>query len=102
MVFLSVKICDFFFTAGVLKSCWSHVREAKKKKKTLLGHWSPANHIGFGVRHVSDTDMSPKMVCRCNLSQIHSKSYIEQPFHRSVFIPYQFGNHEKIDVFLKC
>ena len=65
-----VKICDFllsffFFTAGVLEPHRSRVE--KKKKKTLLGHRSPANQTGFGVRYVSDIETTPKMSCWCNL-----------------------------------
>ena len=65
-----VKICDFllsFFFFSLLV-CWSRIGAVlKKKKKTLLGHQSPMNHTGFGVRYVSDIEMTPKISCWCNL-----------------------------------
>ena len=53
----SVKICDFpssfFLLFFSLLACWHHVgavsEKQKKKKETLLEHWSPANHTGSGV-----------------------------------------------------
>ena len=51
--------------------CWKSKKKKEKKKKrkeTLLGRWSLASHISIGVRHVSDTNTLPKMVCRCNLA----------------------------------
>ena len=74
-------ICDFSFfsTAGVSEPrrshsepCQSRVGEAKKKKKkeTLAGHRNQASRTRTGVRHVSDTDTTPKMACPCNLGKI--------------------------------
>ena len=61
----------FFFIAGVSEPCQCRiVLEKWKKKKTLFGHWSPASCTRSGVRHVSDTDMSPKMACSCNLTNM--------------------------------
>ena len=65
----------FFSTAGVSEPrrshsepCQSRVGEGKKKKKeTLAGHRNQASRTRTGVRHVSDTDTTPKMACPCNL-----------------------------------
>jgi len=57
----SIKICDFFFIAGVLEPC-RRSEKRKRKKETLLGHWSLVSLTGSGVRHTL-----PKMACRCNL-----------------------------------
>ena len=55
-----------FFTIGM--SDMSKKRgKKKKKKKTLLGHQSPASCTNSSVRHMSDTNMSPKLACLCNL-----------------------------------
>ena len=43
----------------------------QKKKRTR----SPASFIGIHVRHVSDTNMSPKMACQCNLAAKPSYTY---------------------------
>ena len=92
-IFISAEICRnvrndpkyaeiffFFFTAGVSEAselCWSRVGAAlarvgetkkKKKKRTLAGHQNPASCTRSGVRHVSDTDTTPKMACPCNLA----------------------------------
>ena len=66
-----VKICDFFF------HCWrvGRVGEVKKKKKKkkkkekkeTVEHRNLARRTRSGVRHVSDTDTTPKMACPCNL-----------------------------------
>ena len=50
----------FFFTASVSivsELYRSHVREAKKKKKTPLRHQSPTSRSNICVRHMSDTDV---------------------------------------------
>ena len=98
-IFLSAEICRnvrndpkyaeiffFFFIAGVSeaseprRSCVgaasARVREMKKKKKkrTLAGHRNPASRTRSGVRHVSDTDTTPKMACPCNLGYSESQS----------------------------
>ena len=39
----------------------------KKKKRDTVGHRNPARRTRSGVRHVSDTDTTPKMACPCNL-----------------------------------
>ena len=39
----------------------------KKKKKDTAGHRNPARRTRSGVRHVSNTDTTPKMACPCNL-----------------------------------
>ena len=39
----------------------------KKKKRDTAGHRNPARRTRSGVRHVSDTDTTPKMACPCNL-----------------------------------
>ena len=69
-----IKICEFFFFS--LLACRRHVEEAKKKKKkekeTLAGHQNPASRTRSSVRHVSDTDTTPKMACPCNLEAIIS------------------------------
>ena len=48
--------------------------EKKKKKRTLAGHRNPASRTRSGVRHVSDTDTTPKMACPCNLGYSESQS----------------------------
>ena len=55
------------------KLCWT---SEKKKKKTLLGHWSLVCRMGIGVWHVSDTNTLPKMVCRCNLASNFTNSLV--------------------------
>ena len=40
----------------------------KKKKRDTAGHRNPARRTRSGVRHVSDTDTTPKMACPCNLA----------------------------------
>ena len=47
----------------------------KKKKRTHAGHRNPASRTRSGVRHVSDTDTTPKMACPCNLAFYHPKLY---------------------------
>ena len=100
-IFISAEICQnvrndpkyaeiffFFFTAGVSEaseprqSCvgavsaprrrLSEKRKKKKKKRTLAGHRNPASRTRSGVRHVSDTDTTPKMACPCNLA-LHAR-----------------------------
>ena len=39
----------------------------KKKKRDTAGHRNPARRTRSGVRHVSNTDTTPKMACPCNL-----------------------------------
>ena len=63
----------FFSTAGVSVPRRSHSApcrrsEKKKKKETLAGHRNQASRSRTGVRHVSDTDTTPKMACPCNLA----------------------------------
>ena len=61
----------FFFhcwrVGAASEPCESRVGEAKKKKETLAGHRNQASRTRTGVRHVSDTDTTPKMACPCNL-----------------------------------
>ena len=60
----------FFSTVGVSEPCQSRVGEARKKRKeTLAGHRNQASRTRTGVRHVSDTDTTPKMACPCNLEE---------------------------------
>ena len=57
-----------------MEPCRSRVGESKKKKKIdTAGHRNPARRPRSGVRHVSDTDTTPKMACPCNLAQDKSK-----------------------------
>lgn len=66
-------------------------RCGKKKKLMLLGHRSPANRIGSGVRYVSNTDMSPKMACLCNVAFNSFVSYSTSSFdliHADICGPY--------------
>ena len=63
----------FFFhcwrVGAVSKPCRRRRRsELKKKNETLAGHRNQASRTRTGVRHVSDTDTTPKMVCPCNLA----------------------------------
>ena len=50
--------------------CRSRVGESKKKKRDTAGHRNPARRTRSGVRHVSDTDTTPKMACPCNLLMV--------------------------------
>ena len=79
-----LKICDsppFFLhcwrvgrVGAASELCRRHVgacrrnEKKKKKKRTLAGHRYPASRTRSGVRHVSDTDTTPKMACPCNLA----------------------------------
>ena len=72
-----LKICDippFFLhcwhvgrVGAASEPCRRRVGETKKKRRTLAGHQYPASRTRSGVRHVSDTDTTPKMACPCNL-----------------------------------
>ena len=68
-----VKILNFCFCFCFffpLLACWCCVgamsEKQKKKKTTPLGRQCPASRASIRVWHMSDTDTSPKMACRCN------------------------------------
>ena len=42
-------------------------RRSKKKRRDTAGHQNPTRRTCSGVRHVSNTDTTPKMACPCNL-----------------------------------
>ena len=42
-------------------------RRSKKKKRDTVGHQNPTRRTRSVVRHVSDTNMTPKMACPRNL-----------------------------------
>ena len=64
--------CGFFHCQRVGAASEKQKKKKKKKKKRerLAGHWNPASCTCFGVQHVSDTDMMPKMACLCNVDVV--------------------------------
>ena len=80
-----VKICNFFFhcwRVGRVGAVSEKRKKKKKKKRDTAGHRNPARHTRSSVRHVLDTDMTPKMACPCNLAWRQwqkqlQKSYLE-------------------------
>ena len=52
---------------GAVSAPCRRIRE-KIKKRDTAGHRNPARRTRSGVRHVSDTDTTPKMACPCNLA----------------------------------
>ena len=64
-----LSVCDFlfFFHYWHVRRVEEARKKKKKKKNTLLGHQSPASCTNSGVRHMSDTNTSPKLACLCNL-----------------------------------
>ena len=89
----------FFFNCkrvgAALEPCQSRVGEAKKKKKreTLVRHRNQASRIHTGVRHVSDTNTTPKMACPCNLapSRSHQHFPLMQKKECTNSIPFLFS-----------
>ena len=63
----SKSVISFFFSPLACRSRVGEAKKKKKKKETLAGHRNPASRTRSGVRHVSDTDTTPKMACPCNL-----------------------------------
>ena len=87
----------FFFFFSLL-ACWSRVRavsekQKKKKRETLAGHRNQASRTRTGVRHVSDTDTTPKMACPCNLapSRSHQHFPLMQKKECTNSIPFLFS-----------
>ena len=71
VIFLFFPLLACRSRVGAIRSHVKAVSEKQKKKKkeTLAGHRNQASRTRTGVRHVSDTDTTPKMACPCNLEE---------------------------------